>query len=177
MATLVNGSDNFSTKKSSHSRVLQITNKLIPLESSTAIPAGRKDTLIGPDYFIDIVAKGNNSKFKIYFRWIGEQSMHHDTMFNIHRSGTRINCGINDTDYGLVGVSSSHLYTDNNSTLETANVVTLDKSGSFVGQRINYQMVVNSLSAQTFWNNRCYNASIQGNFEKGCSEIIVMEYT
>lgn len=122
-----------------------------------------------------ITPLGNNSKFLVQVRWIGEVNGAWDVLFNIQMNGTRVNVNGQGRGYGLASPAQSYVVDDNNSTPEMANISTLVSSTSTIGTPITFRLVADSYSNKTMTTNRMTSVSTGSNYERGTSEIIIME--
>jgi len=180
MSVVIRGSDNLDTNNGAKStRCIQIINKLISTQSLTTTIGQYTDKRIAADYFLDIVPKGRNSRFKIQLRWTGEIIDRADTVFNIHRNGARINNGaeVEGNGFGLGTATGTYNRADNASTPEYAYILAFDEGfESEPGVPIHYEMMFSSNIAYDVRNNRCF-ANVVSGYEIGVSEIIITEYS
>lgn len=152
--------------------VLQSINYVTSVQASQTVST--TDVIVN-GITVSITPVRSNSNFLVAGRWIGEVNSAWDVLFNIHMDGIRVNV-VSTRGYGLVAPAQSYVVDDNNSTPETVNVTTLvTQTTKPAGIPVVFSLVADSNSAKTMWTNRCYNASTSSNYERGTSEILVIE--
>jgi len=153
-------------------KVLQVVSYLTATQASQTITT--TDTVVN-GISKAITPLGANSKFLVTVRWVGEVSTAWDAIFNIQMDGTRVNINSQGRGYGLGSPMQSYIADNNDSTPENFNISTLVSTSSVVGTAITFRLVADAHSSRTMWTNRCFNASTNGNYERGTSEIIITE--
>lgn len=136
------------------------------------------DVALSPDITKSITPVGNNSNFLIQVRWGGEVSdgAAWNTLFNIHRDGSRINAPGTSAWQGLSIPKLSYYSGDANSTLEATSFMTLDTTGSTAGTAITYRVVwCTNGTSYTIYTNRTFGSTGQSSYEATSSEIIISE--
>jgi len=152
--------------------VLQVVSHLTAIQGVQTVTT--EDTIVN-DLSKTIIPKGNNSKFLIFIRWVGEIDYSWDVCFNIHLDGSRININDGSRSYFLSMASTTYEHSNNSSTPEILNFSTLFHSSSSVGVPLKFDLVVDSNANRTLWNNRCFGSATSSGYENGTSEIIIME--
>lgn len=130
-----------------------------------------------PGMTLPITPKGNNSKFLIHFRGVGEIDNSYNCIFNIQRDGARINInGLNTSYSGISMFSQTYApaVNDNDSTPEVNDFWTLDNTGSTAGVSITFRLVVCGDGSHTYWYNRCFHVPAAA-YEVGSMELTIYE--
>ena len=161
----------FSSADMPAGSVLQVVSYLTATQGSQTI--NTTDSIINGITKV-ITPLGANSKFLVTVRWFGELTAAHDTPFNIHMDGVRVNINGQGRGYGLVMAAQSFYSANDSSTPETVNMSTLVSTSSVVGTAITFSLVADNDASYTLWNNRCFAGAGNGT-EAGTSEMIITE--
>jgi hypothetical protein len=162
------------SKLSGAGKVLQVVNVLTTTQASQTLSTS--DTQVGL-LTKSITPLGANSKFLISVRWFGEVNAAWQVLFNIQQDGTRVNINGQGRNYGLAMPLQSFSATGGNddSSPENVTFTTLVSTSSVVGTAIVFKVVADSTTTYTLWNNRPFNSSTLGGYERGTSELIITE--
>jgi hypothetical protein len=136
------------------------------------------DVALSPDITKSITPVASGSSFLIQVRWNGEVSdgSAWNSVFNIHRDGSRINAPGTSSWQGLSIPKLSYYNADFNSTLEATTFMTLDTTGSTAGTAIAYRVVwCTNGSSYTIYTNRVAGSTGTTSYEATSSEIIISE--
>ena len=158
--------------------ILQVKSTLYTTPTSQSISAQTYTNITG--ITATITPYSTSSKILIFARWYGEWSgaSPHDHVYFLARGGTRINVqtSTGTRASGLATVSTNYQASgdwNNDSTPETLSVFTLDSPAST--NAVTYTMGCYYYQAGTLYTNRTVGDTDTGNFERGTSEIILME--
>ena len=156
-------------------KILQVVNLVYSTQSSMTI--GTTDTAI-TGMNLNITPLGAGSKFRIDVRLFGEMADQQNTIYNLHRNGTRVNTTSNLKYHGLsMATLTFGVAVNNSSTPEIMHFATVDSTGSTAGSAITYTLTASTTSnnmTSTQWINRCFLTPTHA-FETGISEIIITE--
>lgn len=152
-----------------HGKILQCVGYITDVQTSQSVST---TDLIINGITKTVIPKGNNSKFLINIRWVGECATAWSIVFNIHMDGVRVNM-VSTRGYGLASPCQSYHTSNDSSTPENSNFKTLTESTSVIGVPIKFDLVADSNTAKTVWTNRCFGTGTD--YETGTSEIIVIE--
>ena len=158
--------------------VIQVASTLYSTPSSQSISAGTDTNITGLTATITPYTTSN--KILIFVRWFGETSSSdpHDHVYFITRNGTKINTQTSTSNRmsGMATVSTNYQSGgswNNDSTPETLTFMTLDSPSST--SALTYTVACRYFNAGTLYTNRTVADSDGGNYERGTSEIILME--
>lgn len=156
--------------------VLQVVSFNTSSQGSTSTAA--TDVTLSPDITKSITPVGSNSNFLIQVRWNGEVSEGSawNSLFNIHRDGSRINAPGTNNWQGLAIPTITYHAGDFNSTMEGAYFMLLDTTGSTAGTAITYRLVwCTNGTTYTIYTNRTAGSTGSNSYEATSSEIIISE--
>jgi hypothetical protein len=147
--------------------------------SQGSVSVSSSDVALSPDITKSITPIGNNSNFLIQVRWAGEVTWggQWNSLFNIHRDGSRINAPGTNQWQGLASPGLLYYSSDDSSTGDQMSLSTLDTTGSTAGTAITYRLVVcsSNTGTYTFYTNRTFGSTGQSGFETWSTEIIISE--
>ncbi len=158
--------------------VLQVRQTLYTTTSSQSISADTDTPITG--ITATITPYSINSKILVMARWFGEYTgtSPWDSNFYIARNGTKVNVqtGTGTRSNGLATYSTNYQNAgawDQSSTPETLSIFTLDSPASI--STLTYVMGFIGDNAGTLYTNRTIGDTDSPAFERGTSEIILME--
>ena len=101
MPANIRGKDEFDSTRIG-GKELQAVTKKITAQTYVALAANSVDTLVAPDFFLDIVPIATGSNIRVDVKWVGENHITYDTLWHIHRNDLRINDGVNNqANFGM----------------------------------------------------------------------------
>ena len=175
MATIISGDSGGTAVTTTTQKVLQVVNLVYSTQSTITLT--NTDTAI-TGMNLNITPLGAGSKFRIDVRLFGEMADQQNTIYNLHRNGTRVNTTSNLKYHGLsMATLTFGVAVNNSSTPEIMHFATVDSTGSTAGSAITYTLIATTTSngmTSTQWINRCFVTPTAG-FETGISEIIITE--
>ncbi len=158
--------------------ILQVQSTLYTTTTSQSLSANTYTNITG--ITATITPYTTSSRILILSRWYGEWSGSgpHDHIYYIARNGTRINVQTSTSNRmsGLATVGTNYQTTgdwNNDSTPETLSIFTVDTPAST--SALTYTMGCNYSNAGTLYINRTVADVDSSNYERGTSEIILME--
>jgi len=158
--------------------VLKVVSTLYTTPSSQSISANTDTNITG--LTATITPYSTSSKILIFVRWFGETSSSdpHDSVYFIARNGTKINTQTSTGNRisGMATISTNYQSGgswNNDSTPETLTFMTLDSPSST--SALTYTVACRYFNAGTLYTNRTVADSDGANYERGTSEIILME--
>lgn len=174
--TLMSTAASISASQLPSGSVLQVVSFNTSSQGSTS--GGSADVALSPDITKTITPIGNGSDFLIQVRWHGEgtDGASWNSVFNIHRDGSRINSPGTNGWQGLAVPKLSYYASDFNSTMEGTSFMLLDTTGSTAGTSITYRLVWSTNgTAFTIYTNRTAGSTGANSHEATSSEIIISE--
>ena len=158
--------------------VIQVKQTLYTTTTSQSISAKTDTNITGLS--ATITPYSTSSRILILGRWYGEwtASSPWDSLFYFARNGTKFNVqtGTSNRSSGLATYSTNYqngASWDQSSTAETLSIFTIDSPAST--SVLTYTMGFNADNAGTLYTNRTITDTDSYNFERGTSEIILME--
>ena len=159
--------------------VLKVVSTLYATPSSQSISAGTDTNITG--LTATITPYSTSSKILVFTRWYGEwsgSSPHDHIYFILRNTTTKINAqtGTSNRMSGLATVSTNYQTTgdwNNDSTPETLTFMTLDSPSST--SALTYTVACRYNNAGTLYTNRTVADTDSANYERGTSELILME--
>lgn len=158
--------------------VLQVKQTLYTTTTSQSVSANTLTNITG--ITATITPYSTSSKILIFTRWFGEWSGSgpHDHIYYIARNGTRINIqqSTGSRMTGLATVSTNYQTSgdwNNDSTPETLSIFTMDSPAST--SALTYTLGCLYGNAGTLYTNTTVATNDSTNYERGSSEIILME--
>ena len=156
--------------------ILQVQSTL-KTTSFTQSASANTDTAIA-NMSVNITPSATSSKIMLMARIVGELSStnNYDIMYFILRGSTKINSGFPSgvKNQGIIPVSQGYWGSDATSTMDSANIITIDSSHNSTSE-LTYHIGLNVVSAGTLYVNRTVSTSNSAGYELGSSEIIAME--
>ena len=158
--------------------VLQVVSFNTSSQGSTS--SSGTDVTLSPDITKSITPVGTNSKFLIQVRWAGEVTWgaSWQSVFNIHRDGSRINAPGTNRWEGLASPGLLYFTSNNDSTGDQMSLSTLDTTGSTAGTVITYRLVwcvSNTSPTYSIYTNRTIGSTGTNGYEHWSSEMIITE--
>ena len=127
---------------------------------------------------VTVTPASANSKFLIFMRVFGEAASDgHNVSMALFRNGTNINAGAATSVAGqsvIVTAGSDYFNQDQDSTPQVWNATTLDSPST--ASSVTYKVkMTNQGGSDTFWLNGTINGTVGAAYERGSSELIVLE--
>jgi hypothetical protein len=167
------GTVNIALSRKGFGKVLSVTRTLVTTTSTQTIDTTPVNV---PGVTATVTPASANSYFSIYCRWFGEVDSAWDCGLGVRRNGIDLNLPNARGSSNRVLAIPAQSYvsaTDNNSTPEHGNFMTMDYPGTT--SAITYTLTMNANSSRTAYHGMTIGNS-GFNYEVGSLEIIVTEY-